>query len=190
MLAGKVALARDRGLADLLVAGELRVLPDLPVGVRAQQEWVGQWHVQRRTSVPLPSDAWEHGLDLAQECLGELRHLRGIRGIASERSKRHSPARVVDEESGGPILRARDVPRVLVARVRVSAAVPDPPRPWRVPVPRLELQVELGVLALAQLRDGGLLQRRKPSRLIVQIRREDGAQDGERYRHDHPVDDL
>src|SRR5439155_20485089 len=142
VLAGKVALARDRiGLADLLVAGELRVLPDLPVGVRAQQEWVAQWHVEGRASIPLPGDAWERGLDLAQEYLGELGHLRAIRWIASERSQRHTPARVVDEESGRPILRARDIPGVLVARVRVSATVADPPRPWRVPVPGVELQV-------------------------------------------------
>src|SRR5439155_7514052 len=54
VLARKVALALDRiGLADLLVAGELRVLRDLPVGVRAQQEWVGQWHVWRRPAVAL-----------------------------------------------------------------------------------------------------------------------------------------
>src|SRR5207245_4771862 len=108
-------------------------------------------------------------LDPTQKCLGKLVQQRLIRWMASERSKRHSPARVVDEESGGPILRARDVPRVLVARVRVSAAVPDPPRPWRVPVPRVELQVELGVLAVAQLRGGGLLQRRNPSRWIVHV---------------------
>src|SRR5260370_529504 len=128
VLAREVALAgREVWLPGLLVAAEPRVLADLPVRVRAQQEGVGERHVQRGPAVPELADAWEHRLDLAEERLRELVPLgRGGR-VTREGRQRNAATRVVHKDAGGPVLHSLDLPRVLVAGVRVGRAVPDSP---------------------------------------------------------------
>ena len=190
MLAGEVALARgDVGLPRLLVTAEKRVLAHLPVGVRAEEKWVAQRDVERGPAVPQLGDTWKHRLELAQEGLRETRDDLRIGGVPLERCERNAAARVVDEDARIAVLRPRHVPGVLVARVGVRAAVADSPRPGRVPVPAVELQVKLGVLAVAELRDRGLLAAVEAGRAVGRVRPEDRAQDREGDRHDHAVDD-
>src|SRR5947209_19544056 len=118
VLAGEMAFAGvDVRLAKALVAAELRVLANLPIGVRAEQEWVRERHVEGGTAIPLLADARKDRLDLAEERSRELRHHAGAGGVASERPQRHAAAGVVDQDPGGAVLGAGDIPCVLVARV-------------------------------------------------------------------------
>src|SRR5438270_4759329 len=97
-------------------------------------------------------------LYLAEEGLSEPCGDLRIRSITIERGERHAAACVVDQDSGRPVLGASHLPCVLVVDVRVRAAVAYAPRPRRVPVARVELQLQLGVFAVAELRDRGLLE--------------------------------
>src|SRR5260370_30704212 len=98
MLAGEMALSGGRvRLPRLLVATELRVLADLPVGVRAEEERIGERDVERGAAVPLRSDAREDRLDLGQERLGELGHEAGVLGMTVGGRQRPAAPCVVDQ---------------------------------------------------------------------------------------------
>src|SRR5438445_6314094 len=95
VLAGEVAFAGvDVRLAKALVAAELRVLADLPVRVRAQEERVRERHVQGRNAVPLLRDSRKHRLALAEASLGKTRHDLRVWGLAPERRQGNSAAGV------------------------------------------------------------------------------------------------
>src|SRR5260370_21027755 len=86
-------------LPRLLVATELRVLADLPVGGRAEEERIGERDAERGAAVPLRSDAREDRLDLGQERLGELGHGAVGGGITLVTGESHAAAGVVDPDS-------------------------------------------------------------------------------------------
>src|SRR4051794_2332288 len=120
VLAGEMA----RTHLFALGAGELRVLADLPVRVRAPRQRVRRPVVDGRAAVPARADPRKHGLDLAEELLCARGRRTGSEAVADRAT------RVVHEDPRGARLRARDLPRVLVAGVRARLAV----RAERVPV--------------------------------------------------------
>src|SRR5207248_439172 len=125
MFSGEMAPAVGKRLAGLLVAAELDVLPDFPVGVRAQQERVRERRVEGGLLVPVRGDARENRFNLLEERLGvALRVRRG--GLALERRERDATAGVVDENPGRAVLTTRYIPGVLVAGVGVAGTVTDP----------------------------------------------------------------
>src|SRR6266511_4698794 len=158
VLAGEV----DVALANLLVAAEGRVLAHPPVRVGAVEIRIERRRRQRRLPVPERRDSRKHGLELAEE-RGRVRHDQGARGVRVWRRWTEGTGdvatRVVDEDASRAGLAARHVPRVLVAGIRIAAAVADP-RPWPGPIPqaRVELELELVVAAPAQVLDGRVLE--------------------------------
>ena len=105
------------------------------------------------------------------------------RGLARERCQRDTPAGVVDEQTGRAVLTAADFPGVLIAGIRVAAAVAEAPGSALVPVPGVELQVQLGVRPIAEFCDRGHLQAVESSLFVVQ-----GAQHREGEGKDHAVE--
>src|SRR3954469_9129363 len=110
VLAGEVAAAHLLALRTR----ELRVLADLPVRVRALRVRVALPPVDGRLPVPLPGDARQHRLDLAEELLRAAR-----RGAGAE-ARAHVAAGVVDQDPARAGLAARHLPGVLVAAVGVG----------------------------------------------------------------------
>src|SRR2546423_9315228 len=131
VLAAEVAVAR----ALALRARKRRVLPDLPVAVRALRPGIALPVVDRRPPVPLGADAGEHGLDLGEELLRA-----GARRARAE-GRANRAAGVVDEDARGAGLRAGHLPRVLIAGIRIRVAVVAEADP----VAAAELDVELRV---------------------------------------------
>src|SRR2546427_10171226 len=114
MLAGEMTFAVGKRLTGLLVAAELDVLADFPVGVRTEQKGTRQGRVERRPPVPVCGNARKNRLDLLEEGLGVADCVRRS-GLALERRQRNTAARVVDEDPGPAALPARHIPGVLVA---------------------------------------------------------------------------
>src|SRR4029453_954223 len=129
VLAGEVA----RSLASAFHPGELGVLPDLPVGVRALRPRVRGPEVEERPAVVPLRHARQHGLDLPEELL------RARLQRAAPEARADLAAGVVDEDPRRARLRTRDLPCVLVATVGVRLTV----EPLRPPDARRELQVQL-----------------------------------------------
>src|SRR2546428_3142602 len=156
MLTGEVAPPIRKRLARLLVAAELHVLADLPVGIRPQQVRVGERHVERGSPVPVAADAGKDRLDLLEKRGGVVEGI-GLGWLNLDRGRRHPAAGVVDEDPGRAVLAARHLPRILVTPVGVGTAVADPdlayPWPRLVPIAVIELELQLGVLAIAELGD-------------------------------------
>src|SRR5437588_7027161 len=157
MLPGKVASAVRERLAGFLVAAELDVLADFPVGVRTEQEGIRQRRIEGRPPVPLAGDSGENRLELVEQGLAIARCVRGG-GLTLEGCQRNAATGVVDEDPRQTVLRACYIPGVLVAGVGIGGAVTYPdlwhPRSGSViPVPRGELELELGVRAVAELGD-------------------------------------
>src|SRR2546423_4300084 len=162
MLAGEMTLAVWERLARLLVATELDVLATFPIGVRTQQEGIRERRVERRLPVPVSPDARENRLEFLEEGLAVAERVRR-RGLALERRQRDAAAGVVDEDPGLVGLATGHIPGVLVTGVGIARAIADPDRchPCSrrvIPVPRVELELEFGVRAIAELGDGRDLQ--------------------------------
>src|SRR2546421_5807642 len=125
MLPGKVASAVRERLAGFLVAAELDVLADFPVGVRAEQERIRQRRVEGRSPIPMAFEIGENRIDLLEKSLGVAQRVRG-RGLTLEGCQRNAATGVVDEDARQTVLRACYIPGVLVAGVGVGGAVTDP----------------------------------------------------------------
>src|SRR4051794_25430523 len=138
-------LAGEMAVAGALAFGtrERGVLTDLPVAVGALRPRVPGPEVDRRAAVELRGDPREQRLDLLEELL------RARRGRTGSEAGPDIAAGVVDEDPGAPGLRPRDLPRVLVAGVRVRVAVVAQADPVAI----AELDVELGVGAHPLLAD-------------------------------------
>src|SRR2546430_17682106 len=89
-------------------------------------------------------------------------------GWRGEHCRGDPPAGVVNEQSGRAVLTAADYPGVLIAGIRVAAAVAEAPGSALVPVPGVELQVQLGVRPIAEFCDRGHLQAVESSLFVVQ----------------------
>src|SRR5205823_1063116 len=110
------------------------------------------------------------------------------RGLALEGRQWDAAASVVDEDPGLVGLATGHIPGVLVTGVGIARAIADPGRgdPCSrrvIPVPRVELELELGVGTVAELGDGGELQLIEVGFAVVQ-----GPQDRERKGEDHPIE--
>src|SRR3954453_3583427 len=139
VLAGEVAVAGPLSLGT----GERLVLAHLPVAVGALRPGVAGPVVDRRAPVELRRDAGEHRLDLLEELLRAARRGAGAEARADRASG------VVDQDPRRARLGARDLPRVLVARVGVGVAVVAQADPVAI----AELDVQLGVRAHPLLTD-------------------------------------
>src|SRR5207247_7064693 len=138
----------DVALAQALVAPERVVLAYAPIRVRAEQVRVEHRHRECCPAVPAAREPREDGLELREKAVRERANVRA-RGIAVRRGRVPGAgdvaAAVVDEDASRASLPARDVPRILVAGVRVRGSVREPPRAVGVPEPVRELQLELAV---------------------------------------------
>ena len=184
---GEVDLA-GRALRRSLVAAELRVLPDAPVRIRAEQVRVEERGGQAGPAVPVRRDAGEDRLELLEECLRVGRDLLVGRRVRVRRrgleAAGDASARVVDEDALGVRLGPGHIPDVLEAVVGVDVTVREAPGAGLVPVARVELELELAVASRPELRDRRLLERIESGLRVVER-----AQDGEARREDHLVVD-
>src|SRR4029077_2871205 len=175
MFAGEMALAVREWLPSHLVSAEACVLPDLPVGVRPEQERVAGREIERGPTGPQPRDPGEDSFELHQEGPGIGPDDRRVIGVAGER-RPDVAAGVVDENPWRPTLASGHLPGVLVPIIREGVAGANSPGTGAFPQPAAELQLKLAVRTVTQLLDGRLLQRVEAGRAVLVVARQDGAQ--------------
>jgi hypothetical protein len=174
-------------LAHPLVAGERRVLPDLPTRIAAQKIGVGPGRTQGREPVPVSADARPDTVELREKSSRVFRddrvgRGRGVRGGRPGERGAVAPAHVPRQHARGAGKAARRVPRILKEQIRINVAVARPPDAGRIPVPLTELQDQFRVCAVPELLNSNLLEFVKPRRRIIQA-----SQDTEGKRQDHLV---
>src|SRR6266446_2054319 len=183
LIVDRAVFTGEMAFAGTLAFGpaELRVLSDLPVGVRAPQIGVPGGKIERRSSVPLLRDSGEQGLHLTQKRLSiSLNHARV--GRVSVEGCSDIASRVVHQNPGAATLGAADFPGVLIAGIRIRCARAYAPRSSLVPHPATELQMELAVGSIPELMDARDLHLIEASLRVIQ-----GSQNRERNGHDDPI---